>query len=78
MSAPDAELLRSNDFGALYARHVEAVHGWCAARERLGLPLEPADDHFVARRSSCSAPAAPVVRDEAAFLALERKLFANG
>jgi RNA polymerase sigma-70 factor, ECF subfamily len=32
MSAPDAELLRSNDFGALYARHVEAVHGWFAAR----------------------------------------------
>ena len=32
MSASDAELVRSNDFGALYARHVEAVHGWFAAR----------------------------------------------
>ena len=32
MSASDAELVRSHDFGALYARHVEAVHGWFAAR----------------------------------------------
>jgi RNA polymerase sigma factor (sigma-70 family) len=35
MSASDAELLRSADaraFGELYGRHVEAVHGWFAAR----------------------------------------------
>jgi RNA polymerase sigma-70 factor (ECF subfamily) len=32
MSASDAELVSSNDFGALYARHVEAVHGWFAGR----------------------------------------------
>ena len=35
MSASDAELVRSHDakgFGALYARHAEAVHGWFAAR----------------------------------------------
>ena len=35
MSASDAELVRSADaraFGALYARHAEAVHGWFAAR----------------------------------------------
>ncbi len=32
MSVPDADLIRSHDFGALYARHVEAVHGWFAAR----------------------------------------------
>jgi RNA polymerase sigma factor (sigma-70 family) len=35
MRASDAELVRSRDaraFGELYARHVEAVHGWFAAR----------------------------------------------
>ncbi len=35
MSASDAELVGSHDakaFGALYARHAEAVHGWFAAR----------------------------------------------
>ena len=35
MGASDAELVRSHDakaFGALYARHAEAVHGWFAAR----------------------------------------------
>jgi RNA polymerase sigma-70 factor (ECF subfamily) len=35
MSASDVQLLRSGDaraFGRLYDRHVEAVHGWFAAR----------------------------------------------
>ena len=35
MSASDADLLRTGDaraFGRLYGRHVEAVHGWFAAR----------------------------------------------